>query len=159
MIPDEKADKSLKKFRVMGEYGSTGIWGENGMVENPQDVGLSLQLCTRLERWHHNWETLHRNVPDDLAVDLGKRNAVGQQGFDLACDIKRENRHWMVYYHDDRRDCWKVNAQSNGEAVPPLKLRPWFEYEITSEVMGTGDGPMLEAILAQLGIENEEFER
>ena len=157
--PEDEDAKEQLWVRVMCDFCATGLWGRNGPDGFPEGLELSSEMHLRLRRWQDRFENLFSTEDGNWGLASDDELVFGKEGFDIACDIKQKNPDWTVYYNDQRRDCWSVRIADNKPWIGPSDLRPWFEYEITLEVIKNGDGPSLESVIAEITLKKKQSER
>lgn len=125
-----------KWIRVMCDYSAEGVWAKGGGGTSPHYLPISIPLIARILHWQYVFETLGIGLRP-----VNRRPLIrwAKEGLAIAIEMKRQLPDWTVIYHDERREPPFVANVSIEAAF--AHFRPWFEYEITDEVLRTGLPP------------------
>ena len=126
--------------RLMCDYSAEGVWQRDGVAIAPEWLPIRPELALRIHRWQEFYEEVLG--PEDIHSD--KVDAFAEEGLAIAIQVKQQLPDWTVIYHDERRSVQDHIGPGEPYMKAVERLRPWFEYEVTQQVMQSQHGPDLD---------------
>ncbi|GGH25587.1 hypothetical protein GCM10007036_32810 [Alsobacter metallidurans] len=89
--------------RVMGAYGSEGVWTAEGQEALVEDLPIDRALADRLADWQEAFDSVDDQIDDgDIPAEIAATAwaALAEEGLLIARSIKRALPEWTVLYVD-----------------------------------------------------------
>lgn len=89
--------------RVMGAYGSEGVWTAEGQEALLDDLPIDRELADRLADWQEAFDSIDDQIEDgDIPAEKGAAAwaALAEEGLAIARAIKRALPDWAVFFVD-----------------------------------------------------------
>ena len=107
----------LNYLRVMADYSSSCLWGEDGVMLRLEEVPLSLDATEKLESWRLWFEKNNTYLPEtDPRYRPFPLEEYAMEGMGVARMIKREMPGWKITYYpevdirDEKGKIWTTGS-------------------------------------------------
>lgn len=125
--PDRLPEKWL---RVMCDNLSMVLWTADGCEISPEVFGFAPAVIERMDGWQKRYDTYFPEDPDVPKWTDQDWHAFSQERLEIAILVKKHLPDWTIVYHDELR----IMVERSND-------RSYYQYEISAEVVKTGQRP------------------
>ncbi len=134
----------------MCDYSADGVWDREGRAGLLPELPITVALMCRISQWQATYDETDFYSSRAQGWNDADLRRHSNEGLAIAIEVKRQLQDWTVIYHDESRmpprpsdkELWAIRAPSGSAYRVFIEHhRPWFEYEITDDVVLSGRPP------------------